>query len=123
MRILANYGYRNNGDSYSVTFETVGDVPKDQADSTVDDLFRMAKAAIERQVNPQANPASKEEIVVPEPKKNGNGKIPKDPNASITKKQRDFIIKLAKQKGSFVENLNELSIQEASQVISELMAV
>jgi hypothetical protein len=28
MRILANYGYRNNGDTYSVTFETMGDVAK-----------------------------------------------------------------------------------------------
>ena len=53
MRRLANYGYKNNGDSYSVTFETIGDVPKDIADSVVDDLFAMAKAAIERQVNPE----------------------------------------------------------------------
>ncbi|MBM3253973.1 MAG: hypothetical protein FJZ16_06965, partial [Candidatus Omnitrophica bacterium] len=56
MRILANYGYKNNGDAYSVTFETVGDVPKDKADSTVDELFRMAKAAIERQINPAVDP-------------------------------------------------------------------
>ena len=75
MRILANYGYKNNGDTYSVTFETMGDVPKEQADTVVDGLFRLAKAAIQRQLNAEADPfefppaspgqgAGKEEVVV-----------------------------------------------------------
>ncbi|MBI4652120.1 hypothetical protein HY745_12775 [Candidatus Desantisbacteria bacterium] len=51
MRILANYGYKNNGDSYSVTFETTGDVPIEKASSTVDDLFKLAKEAIQRQIS------------------------------------------------------------------------
>jgi len=46
MRILANYGYKDNGDTYSVTFETVGDVAKENADAVVDELFRMAKAEL-----------------------------------------------------------------------------
>ena len=71
MRILANYGYKDNGSSYSVTFETVGDVPMEQADSTVDELFRMAKSAIQRQILNLSN--DHEEAVVPQPKRNGNG--------------------------------------------------
>jgi hypothetical protein len=127
MRILANYGYKNNGDTYSVTFETVGDVPKDKADATVDELFRMAKQAIERQINPEADPLEfppKEEVTVPQPKRNNNGKPQlKDPDAPATKKQKSLIIRLAKERGQFIENLNSLTMQEASQTIDELMAV
>jgi predicted RNase H-like HicB family nuclease len=127
MRILANYGYKDNGNTYSVTFETVGDVAKDRADATVDELFRMAKAAIERQINPQADPLEfppKEEVTVPQPKKNGNGKPQlKDPDAPLTKKQKSLIIRLAKERGQFIENLNSLTMQEASQIIDELMSV
>jgi len=135
MRILANYGYKNNGDTYSVTFETVGDVPKEQADSVVDELFQMAKRAIERQLNPEADPLEfpptcpeqsrgKEEITVPQPKKSGNAKPQlKDPSAPATKKQKSLIIRLAKERGQFIENLNSLTMQEASQTIDELMAV
>ena len=127
MRILANYGYKNNGDTYSVTFETVGDVPKEQADSVVDELFQMAKRAIERQINPDADPLEfppKEEVTVPQPKKNGNGKPQlKDPDAPATKKQKSLIIRLAKERGQFIEGLNNLTMQEASQTIDELMAV
>lgn len=120
MRILANYGYKNNGDSYSVTFEQMGDVPRDLADSVVDDLFSLAKSAIDRQINPKP----KEEVVIPEPKKNGNGKIqPKDPHAQITPKQKSLIIKLAKERGEFIKNLDSFTISEASDLIEELMSV
>lgn len=131
MRILANYGYKNNGDSYSVTFETVGDVPRDLANTVVDDLFAMAKAAIHRQVNPVSKPEDKpqkDEVVIPTPKsassKNGNGKpVIKEPGAPITIKQKSLIIRLAKEKGEFVEGLNDMTMQEASDVIGNLMAV
>jgi hypothetical protein len=109
MRILANFGYKNNGDSYSVTFETVGDVPKDKADATVDELFRMARQAIERQVSPEAG---HEDIAAVEDatgqgqgkKAKGNGSGPfstgskpriKEPNAPATKKQKGLIMRLA----------------------------
>jgi len=137
MRILANYGYRNNGDTYSVTFETMGDVPRDQADATVDELFRMAKAAIERQINPEADPLEfppEEEVTIPQPirleqgqrerNNNNNGKPQlKDPDAPATKKQKSLIIRLAKERGQFIEGLNSLTMQEASEKIDELMAV
>ena len=125
MRILANYGYKNNGDSYSVTFETVGDVPKEQSDAVVDELFALAKGAIDRQIHPQA----KEEVVVPELKKsngngNGNGKlVMKDPNAPISQKQKILIIRLAKERGDFIEGLNEMSMGEASSIIENLLSV
>ena len=128
MRILANYGYRNNGDTYSVTFETMGDVPRDQADLVVDELFARAKDAIQRQINPEANPSEfppKEEAVTPQPQKNGskNGKPQiKDPNAPATKKQKGLIARLAKERGRFIEGLNSLTMQEASETIDELMA-
>ena len=137
MRILANYGYRSNGDSYSVTFETVGDVPMEQADCEVDKLFSMARRAIERQVNPTGNQPEqhREDEVIPELKKhangngkpvngNGNGKPhPKDPEAPISPKQKSLIIKLAKERGQFIEGVNEMSMASASKVIEELLAV
>ena len=141
MRILANYGYKNNGDTYSVTFETMGDVPKDKADSSVDELFSLAKAAIQRQINPDADPfefppKDMKGIIIPEPKKtvttNGNGKTNghapekpplKDPEAPATPKQKSLIIRLAKERGKFVNGLNNFTMQEASEKIDDLMAV
>ena len=128
MRILANYGYKTNGETYSVTFETVGDVAKENADAVVDELFRMAKAAIQRQLNPQTDPLEfpPQEEEIPQPKRNGNsnGKPQlKDPSAPATRKQKSLIAKLAKEKGKFIEGLNSLTMQEASEVIDELMAV
>lgn len=138
MRILANYGYKNNGDTYSVTFETVGDVPKEQADATVDELFRMAKAAIERQINPdlahkdkpgsevdplEFPPKDEEDISAAHQENNNQKPKIKEPNAPATKKQKRFIARLAKERGQFIEGLNDLTMQQASQTIDELMAV
>ncbi|KPK42910.1 MAG: hypothetical protein AMJ78_00680 [Omnitrophica WOR_2 bacterium SM23_29] len=130
MRILANYGYKDNGNTYSVTFETVGDVQKEKADSVVDELFAMAKKAIERQINPEADPLEfppreeRRDVTIPKPKDNGNGKpVLKDPNAPASKKQKNLIIRLAKERGQFIEGLNNLTMQEASEKIDELMAV
>lgn len=129
MRILANYGYKTNGDSYSVTMETLGDCPKEQVDTVVDELFALAKGAIDRQINPHP----KEGVVILEPKKpdgngngngNGNGKIhPRDPEAPISSKQRSLIIRLAKERGDFIEGLSEMKMGEASEVISNLLSV
>ena len=137
MRILANFGYKNNGDSYSVTFETVGDVPRDKADATVDELFRMARQAIERQVSPEAG---HEDITAVEDamsqgqgkKVKGNGSGPlgtggskpriKEPNAPATKKQKGLIMRLAREKDQFVDGIEAFTMQEASTVIDQLMA-
>jgi len=137
MRILANFGYKNNGDSYSVTFETVGDVPKDKADATVDELFRMARQAIERQVSPKEG---HEDITAVEDtagqgqgkKGNGNGSGPlgtggskpriKEPTAPATKKQKGLIMRLAREKDQFIDGIEAFTMQEASTVIDQLMA-
>ncbi len=124
MRILANYGYKTNGDSYMVSFETSGDVPKEQGDSVVDELFSMARRAIERQINPTE--PHKDEVVIPEVKKpaGGNGKPhPKDTGAPISPKQKTLIIKLSKQRKRVIDGLNEMSMAEASSTIKELLAV
>ena len=129
MRILANYGYKDNGNTYSVTFETMGDVPKDRSDSTVDELFRLAKAAIQRQLMPATEPwdgpvKEKNEVTIPEPRRSDNSKPqPKDPTAPATTKQKSFIIRLAKERGQFIDGLHDFNIGEASQKIEELLAV
>jgi hypothetical protein len=126
MRILANYGYRNNGDSYSVTFETTGDVRMEQAEETVDDLFRLAKQAVERQINGDLEFPPKEVAVTPRadvtiPKVassyNGNGN-----GNGATDKQKSFLKKLHADKRKGV-NIESLSKYEASQLIKELMEV
>lgn len=110
MRILANYGCKADGESYSVTFETMGDVSKEKVEATIDELFRLAKEAIKRQIEGKA-PKEKED---PQPK---NSSQP------ASKKQVNLIIKLAKEKGKFIENPSSLTMTEASQTIEELMAV
>jgi hypothetical protein len=137
VRILANFGYKNNGDSYSVTFETVGDVPKDKADATVDELFRMARQAIERQVSPQAGHGditAVEDMAGQgqEKKAKGNGSGPrgtggskpriKEPNAPATKKQKGLIMRLAREKDQLIDGIEAFTMQEASTVIDQLMA-
>lgn len=128
MRILANYGYKTNGDSFSVTFETMGDVPADKAPATVDELFRLAREAVQRQALPAdlADPAA---VTVPKPIQalpgNGNGRKPsiKDPSQPASYKQLQLIGRLAKQKGVWLERLEALTMGEASQKIDELKAL
>lgn len=137
MRILANYGYKTNGDSFSVTFETMGDVPVDKAPATVDELFRLAKDAVQRQVSGAGHVPAQvvpETVTVPRPvlsraegpvaHTNGNGRKPviKDPSQPASPKQIGLIRQLAKQKGAWVEELEGLSMGEASQKIDELKA-
>ena len=114
MRILANYGCKTNGESYSVTFETMGDVGKEKVEATVDELFGLAREAVRRQIEGKASEPKKETSQEPQLK---------NPDAPATKKQVNLIIKLAKEKGKFVENPSSLTIAEASHTIEELMAV
>ena len=135
MRIVANYGYKTNGDSFSVTFETMGDVPAEKAAATVDELFRLAKEAVQRQVlvSDLPDPAP---VSVPVPKlaapHNSNGRLPagrqgrpspKDPTLPASDKQLRLIRQLAQQKGAWLEGLEDLTMGEASEKIDELLAV
>ena len=113
MRILANYGCKTNGESYSVTFETMGDVNKDKAETVIDELFALAKEAIQRQIEGQT-PGPKKELSQEHHQKNSD--LP------ASKKQVSLIIRLAKEKGKFIENPSALNMAEASQTIEELMA-
>ena len=136
MRILANYGYKTNGDSFSVTFETMGDVPADKAPATVDELFRLAREAVQRQAL-TADLADPAPVTVPKPALsraegpapaspgNGNGRrpSPKDPTLPASPKQVRLLKQLARQTGTWVEGLEDLSMGEASEKIDELLAV
>jgi len=144
MRILANYGYKANGDMYSVTFETMGDVPSTQASQTVDELFRLAKEAVQRQlanVRPSTQPATT--VTVPQPaatqpsaQTSGNGlsavpgtaqagKRPqiKDPTLPATPRQLGLLRRLARQKGRRFDDFTDMTMGEASEKIEELMAL
>ena len=141
MRILANYGFKANGDMYSVTFETMGDVPTNQAPQAVDELFRLAKEAVQRQLvgahtppKPQPSP----EVTIPQPLQSrverppvavppthANGRKPqiKDPGLPATRKQIGLLNRLARQKGKRIEDFTDMTMGEASTKIDELMAV
>ena len=151
MRILANYGYKANGDMYSVTFETMGDVPSTQAPQAVDELFRLAKEAVQRQlagVKPSAQPATT--VTVPQPALSrvegpvatppatpanglsavptaqaGNGRRPqiKDPTLPATPKQLGLLRRLSRQKGRRFDDFTDMTMGEASTKIEELMAL
>lgn len=135
MRILANYGYKANGDMYSVTFETMGDVPSERAPQAVDELFRLAKEAVQRQLTAAgtkavAQPATtvtipQPRVAVQSPPTNGNGKRPqiKDPGLPATRKQIGLLNRLARQKGKRIEDFTDLTMGEASAKIDELMAL
>lgn len=134
MRILANYGYKANGDMYSVTFETMGDVPAAQAPQTVDELFRLAKEAVQRQLaaagaHSASQPATtvtipQPRVAVQSPPANGNGRKPqiKDPGLPATSKQLGLLRRLARQKGQRFDDVTDLTMGEASAKIEELMA-
>jgi hypothetical protein len=117
VRILANYGRRNNGDSYNVTFEQMGDVPMERAEETIDVLFKLAREAVQRQVEGDMEFPPKEEVTIPRVATNGNGK-----SGDATDKQKNFLRKLHADKKRGV-NIDSLNKQDASQLIKELMEV
>ena len=123
MRILANYGCKTNGESYSVTLETMGDVNKQNIEENIDELFVLAKAAIKRQIESNLSEEEKEGAGEENGKEHqANNQQTQNSDSPASKKQKDLIIKLAKQKGRFIENLNSLTIAEASETIEELIA-
>ena len=134
MRILANYGYKTNGEMYSVTFETIGDVPAAQAPQTVDELFRLAKDAVQRQLagaSPKAAAQPTPAGTIPQPQgaahaasAHGNGRKPqiKEPGLPATPKQVGLLQRLAREKGQWIEHVTDLTRGEASAKIEELMA-
>ena len=138
MRILANYGAKANGDSYSITFETIGDVPAAQAPATVDELFRLAREAVQRQIGNSHAPAvpavedpapvsrsgqSRAEGSVARTSGGGRKPVIKDPFQPVSSKQLRLLRQLAQQKGAWVEGLEDLTMGEASEKIDELMAL
>jgi len=140
MRILANYGYKTNGDTYSVTFETMGDVPADHAPATVDTLFSLAREAVKRQIKDAAAPGQQPSVVVTVPRPqvahalqdNGNGShgpasverkhTIKDPSLPASPKQVALLTRLAKERRVWLGELADLSMVEDSAKIDELMA-
>ncbi|MBI2093807.1 MAG: hypothetical protein HYT88_03685 [Candidatus Omnitrophica bacterium] len=134
MRILANYGYKTNGDTYCVTFETMGDVPLEKAPQAVDELFRLAKESIQRQLAGSSAPSTPQPVpvVIPQTKEavhtlqaNADGKQPqlKDPKLPATSRQIGLIKRLARQKGWRFDNFTDMTMGEASAKIKELMAL
>ena len=113
MRILANYGCKTNGESYSVTFETMGDVGKENAEATVDELFGLAREAVRRQIEGKFSEPKKENPQEPQLK---------NPDTLASKKQVSLIIKLAKEKGKFIKDPGSLTMAAARQTIEELIA-
>ena len=91
MRILANYGYRSNGESYSVTFETTGDVRLEKAPETVDNLFRLAKESIQRQIGTKEMAPVPGNLPVDGKKEDGNGK------GKASEKQINYMYNLIKR--------------------------
>lgn len=145
MRILANYGYKANGDMYSVTFETMGDVPSEHAPQAVDELFRLAKEAVQRQLaaaGPHAASQPATTVTIPQPRvavqsppANGNGRLSavprtaqagkpqiKDPGIPASPKQLGLLRRLAREKGHTLPDLTDLTMGEASTHIEQLMA-
>lgn len=137
MRILANYGYKTNGDMYSVTFETIRDVPTAQAPQAVDELFRLAREAIQRQIGvsapttpPAAGNGSSGTPATPLPASaqpaaaapSANGKKPviKDPSRPASPKQLGLLRRLATRTGESLGDLTDLTMGEASKKIEAL---
>ncbi len=134
MRILANYGVKTNGDSHTVTFETTGDVPAEKAPATADELFRLAKEAIQRQVaevkSASSDSPTHEESGTPShlPAANGNGAgngspERRDPSIFASAKQIRLLKSLSRETGMWVGGIDQMTKVEASRRINELMAL
>ena len=104
MRILANYSCKNGDNTYTVTFESFGDIPRGSADIECDDLFRMAREAIRRQMNSEPKPERVCRCHEP-----------------VTPRQKHLIIKLARERGQFID-LEGMTVHQASDLIERLMA-
>ena len=133
MRLLANYGCRSGAESFNVTMEMYGDVDKEQVGPVVDNLFTLAKAAVQRQINSETAPVKK--AVAPQPSKgnggNGNGK---DNSGQATDKQMVVISRFLKNVkpefrakmyqhvlGKKIGSYSQLSRKDASLVISSIL--
>ncbi len=106
MRITTIYESKKSDESYSVHLEVAEDEIKDAVAETIEEMFGLAKQAVKKQIG--------------ENKRGGNPEV-KNPDLPATKKQKSLIIKLARKKGKFIENLNSLTMGEASKIIEELM--
>jgi hypothetical protein len=104
MRILANYSCKSGENTYCVTFESLGDISRGSAEIEADDLFRMAKEAVQRQINSQPKAA-----------------VCCKCNEPITPRQKHLIIKLARERGQFIE-LEGMTNHQASDLIERLIA-
>lgn len=118
MRVLANYSYRDNGKhNYQVSIESNGDIEVNRIEGTVDELFRLAKEAVVRQMEEKnlEFPPKDDRVTIPRVASNGNG-------SKATDKQRSFLRKLKAEERKGVE-IDSLTKQEASALISELKEV
>ena len=121
MRILANYGVKTNGDSHTVTFETTGDVPAEKAPATADELFRLAKEAVQRQVEGNGQPAQ-EHSEIPERVPSNGSSSGNGHSAPATARQVGLIRKLAHEVGADIPSPEALTKAQASSQIKALMA-
>ena len=110
-------------------------MPTAQAPQAVDELFRLAKEAVQRQLAGPSTKVSSQPttpVTVPQPhvvqlpvQVNGNGRKPqiRQPGLPATSKQLGLIRRLATLKGREIEDFTDMTKGEASSKIEELMAV
>ncbi|MDD5773242.1 MAG: hypothetical protein PHX78_07235 [bacterium] len=125
MKFTASYGLKNNDENYFVSLETENDMEIKNAPETIDELFELAKKAVQRQT--EGTPLSKAE-------ENDNGDEGK-PEGKITPKQTKFIYTLLRnnkkifgddatdylRKEFKVKLVKEISFKQADAFIKKLL--
>ena len=129
MRILANYGCRLNGENFSVTMESYGDVERGQAGPVVDNLFELAKAAVQKQIDGKTTSVKTAATTQPRKSNGGTGK-----DSPATEKQISLISKFLygikpeyhsrmfqHVLGRKIDSCIELDKNEASRVVGSIL--
>jgi len=133
MRILINYGSKLDGETFSITLETLSDISFADAERTAIDLFIKARRVIDRQIEisqeikkfsaASDEPVQEEEMTEDQNEvSNGNGKVVIFEDAEPTEAQLKWIKNVSKRLGMLTYDTSHIKTRkQASDVITRLV--
>jgi len=133
MRILINYGSKLDGETFSITLETLSDISFADAERTALDLFIKARRVVDRQIEisqeikkfsvvSQDEPTQDEEEITENGAFNGNGKIVVHEDAEPTEAQLRWIKNVSKRLGMLTYDTSHIKTRkQASDIITRLV--
>ena len=129
MKLTAFYGCRSGAESFSCSLEYFGDQAKEQVGAEIDNLFNLARQAVQKQIDSSETALKTATTTQPRKSNGGNGK-----DCPATEKQINLIGKFLHGikpecharmfqhvLGREVGSCTELDRKEASRVVSSIL--